>query len=124
MKNFHFPFSLIITCCLVALTAGSGWALDEGGCLTCHQYPGLVRLAKQTGLNVLHIDESKYFSSPHGKIRCIKCHITVEKVPHTGENKVDCTSECHQGNKEKKLPAGYPVGASDIRSGKSHLIKV
>jgi len=84
-------------------------AIDEGGCLTCHQYPGLVRLEKYNGYKALQIDEEKYFKSPHGKLRCNQCHISVAKVPHTGETKVDCTTKCHKGDKEKKLPDNYPL---------------
>jgi len=40
------------------------FGLDEDGCLTCHQYPGLVRLEKTNGVKVLHIDEEKFFTSP------------------------------------------------------------
>ena len=109
MKKFSFSTLLIVSCCFISLAANS-FALDEGGCLTCHQFPGLVRLEKADGIKVLHIDETQYFNSPHGKLRCIKCHTTVAKVPHTGETHVDCTTECHKGNKgdkEKKLPANY-----------------
>ena len=107
MKKKHFAVLPIIAFFLISLSINSAFALDEGGCLTCHQYPGLVRLAKKNGVKALHIDEDKYFSSPHGKIRCAECHITVEKVPHAGETEVDCTTKCHQGGKEKKLPANY-----------------
>lgn len=111
MKAINFlTFSvfLIISFCIICF-ATTGYALDEGGCLTCHQYPGLVRLKKTNGFKALHIDETKYFNSPHGKLRCKQCHITVAKVPHTDETKVDCTTECHKGDKEKKLPADYSL---------------
>lgn len=113
---------LIIACFLISPAINSALALDEGGCLTCHQYPGLVRLAKKNGLKALHIDEDKYFSSPHGKIRCVKCHITVEKVPHAGETEVDCTTECHQGGKEKKLPADYQSTLKDFHKQEQSYI--
>jgi hypothetical protein len=112
MKNFLFPILMAMAFYFVALTSNSVFALDEGGCLTCHQYPGLVRLAKSNGLKVLHIDEIKYFNSPHGKLQCIQCHTTIVKVPHTGETKIDCTTECHKGDKgdkEKKLPENYSL---------------
>jgi len=83
--------------------------MDEGGCLICHKYPGLVRFEKETGIKVLHIDEDKYLSSPHGKVDCRKCHVGVVKVPHTGETKVDCTTECHLNNKDKKMIESYDL---------------
>jgi len=94
---------LSISCFFIFPAADTGRALDEGGCLTCHQYPGLVRLEKSDGVKVLHIDEKKYLSSSHGKFRCRKCHTTVWKVPHTGETSVDCTTECHQKDAAKIL---------------------
>ena len=97
---------LIFTGYFLSLGTTSCFGLDEGGCLTCHQYPGLVRLEKADGVKVLHIDEEKFFSSPHGKILCKKCHTTVTKVPHTGETGTDCTSECHQKDADKI--ADYP----------------
>lgn len=74
---------------------GFGWALDEGGCLTCHRYPGLVRPEKDGGLKALHIDETLFYQSPHGSFKCQQCHPGIEKVPHTGETQVDCLSRCH-----------------------------
>jgi hypothetical protein len=109
MNKNLFSILPLLAFCFIALTADSCLALDEGGCLTCHQYPGLVRLAKNNGFKALHIDETKYFNSPHGKLRCNKCHTTIVKVPHTGETNVDCTTECHQGDKEKKLPDNYSL---------------
>jgi len=101
MLKFFLSILLIVSCCFVPAVTTSCFALDEGGCLTCHQYPGLVRHEKADGFRVLHIDEEKYFSSAHGKFRCRSCHTTIWKVPHTGETKVDCTTECHQNDAEK-----------------------
>jgi len=123
MKKFLFPILLAVAFFFVALMTNSAFALDEGGCLTCHQYPGLVRLGKTNGLKVLHIDEVKYFNSPHGKLQCIQCHTTIVKVPHTGETKVDCTTKCHKsdkGDKEKKLPANYSL--KDFHKGEQSFI--
>ncbi len=122
MKKKHLAILSIIACFLISPAINSAFALDEGGCLTCHQYPGLVRLEKKNGIKALHIDEGKYFSSPHGKIRCVKCHITVEKVPHAGETEVDCTTKCHQGGKEKKLPANYQSTLKDFHKQEQSYI--
>lgn len=87
----------------------SGWALDEGGCLTCHQYPGLVRHEKDDGFKVLHIDEALFLKSPHGRFQCRQCHPGIEKVPHTGEAAVTCSTRCHQGKDSPVLPDDYPL---------------
>jgi hypothetical protein len=84
-------------------------ALDEEGCLTCHQYPGLVRLEKTGELKVLHIDEGRYLSSAHGKVACKQCHTKVNKVPHTGETRVDCTTNCHLEDEDKDRVGNYPL---------------
>ena len=93
--------SLILGVYFLTLGASDSFALDEDGCLTCHQYPGLVRLEKGDGIRVLHIDEKKYYKSPHGKFRCKECHTAISKVPHTGETSTDCTTKCHQDDAAK-----------------------
>lgn len=84
-------------------------ALDEEGCLTCHQYPGLVRLDETGELKVLHIDEARYLSSAHGQVACKQCHTTVNKVPHTGETRVDCTTNCHLEDEDQEIVGNYPL---------------
>ena len=104
-------FTSLITLCFF-LFLGKTLALDEGGCLTCHQYPGLVRVDEKNNLKALHIDEAMYFNSLHGTLRCKQCHTTIVKIPHTDETAVDCTSQCHKGNKgdkEKKIPDNYSL---------------
>jgi hypothetical protein len=86
-----------------------GFALDEGGCLTCHQYPGLVRHEKDGRLTPLHIDEAKYARSVHGKIDCRKCHDRITQVPHTGETAVNCNTQCHLEVKDKEKVKNFPL---------------
>jgi hypothetical protein len=93
--------SLILALYFLSLGTSNSFGLDEDGCLTCHQYPGLVRLEKNDGIKVLHIAEEKYFNSPHGKLRCTECHTAIAKVPHTGETNTDCTTQCHQEDAAK-----------------------
>ena len=107
MLKYLLTISMMVSFCFMPVVTATCIALDEGGCLTCHQYPGLVRLEESNKIKVLHIDEEKYFTSPHGKFRCDKCHTTVTKVPHTGETKVDCTTECHKDDAEKI--SNYPL---------------
>lgn len=101
---------MLATVALVWLgLAGNCVAMDPEGCLTCHQYPGLATLKENKRINILHIDEAKYAASAHGKFACRKCHTTVEKIPHTGQLKVDCTTECHLTDSEKRLVAKQPL---------------
>ncbi len=50
---------------------------------------------------MLHIDEEKHLNSPHGKVDCRQCHIQINRIPHTDETDVDCTTRCHFEDKEK-----------------------
>jgi hypothetical protein len=102
---------VLISVLMLPLTLGRGnsLAMDKGGCLTCHQYPGLVRPEEPDGFKVVHIDEERYLRSPHGKTDCRKCHTTIHKVPHVGETSVNCTNECHLTEKDKKLIADYDL---------------
>ena len=123
MKKLLFLALLVTAGSPLGFAAKDCLALDEGGCLTCHQYPGLVRHEKSDGFTVLHIDEEKFFHTAHGKFRCTQCHTTVAKVPHTGESRVDCTTECHQGHNGKILPPNYPV--SDFhKKEQSYIVRL
>jgi len=109
MKRRLLLILVIAWSCMYLDPSSIGFALDEGGCLTCHQFPGLVRHKKNDGFKVLHIDEAKYAKSPHGKVDCRKCHVTVVKVPHTDETRVDCTTTCHLSKKEREMANSYPL---------------
>lgn len=102
---------------------GSAPAMDESGCLTCHQYPGLVRPEKAGGFKVFHIDERRYLRSPHGKTSCRKCHTTVHQVPHVGATTVNCTNGCHLSEKDKKLIADYDLKTFHAKE-KSYLTRL
>ena len=65
-------------------------------CLSCHQYPGLVRQDENNTLKILHIDEDKFRASSHGQLACRECHLGVSQIPHVGQNRTDCNSQCHQ----------------------------
>jgi hypothetical protein len=102
LKKYIFPFLLITTACFVLNFPLNSFAIDKGGCLTCHRYPGLVRMEKPDNKFILlHIDEKKHLVSPHGKVDCRECHAEVSEVPHTGKIKVECTKKCHVEDKEK-----------------------
>jgi hypothetical protein len=109
MKKF-FLLILAVYFCRTGFDAVSvSFALDEGGCLTCHQYPGLVRHEEDGGFRVLHIDEAKYARSTHGKIDCRKCHTRITQVPHTGVAAVNCNTQCHLEIKEKERVKNFPL---------------
>lgn len=94
---------------LYATGLENGYAMDESGCLTCHQYPGLVRPEEPEGFKVFHIDENRYLRSPHGETECRQCHINVTRVPHVGATEVNCTNSCHLSEKDKKMLADYDL---------------
>ena len=80
---------------MVLFAPSNAPAKDEDGCLTCHQYPGLVRLEQPNKIKALHIDEKKFSESPHGKFSCRACHPQIHSVPHTGVSAVNCNTKCH-----------------------------
>ena len=121
MANVSKKIVSIISISIVLFYSGTGLALDEGGCLTCHQYPGLVSIEKDHSIKALHIDESKYAASAHGRFPCISCHSTIVKVPHTGNRHVDCSTVCHQGKEAKRLPSDYPL--SDFHKAEQSFIR-
>ena len=69
MIRLVFPILLVFTGYFLSLGTGACFGLDEGGCLTCHQYPGLVRLEKSENIKVLHIGEQKFFKSPQERLQ-------------------------------------------------------
>jgi hypothetical protein len=121
MTNFSLGIGAILCMSTIMFLDGTGWALDESGCLTCHQYPGLVRVAKDDNVIALHIDESRYAASVHGDVKCIRCHTTIVKVPHTGNRSVDCSTVCHQGDDSPQLPDDYPL--ADFHKAEQSFIR-
>jgi hypothetical protein len=109
MKKYIFFILAVFICSVFFDVITKSFALDEEGCLICHQYPGLVRLEKSKKFRGLHIDESRYSRSAHGKVTCKKCHTTVHQVPHTGETQVDCTTNCHLKADDKIRVQNYPL---------------
>jgi hypothetical protein len=109
-KHIFLNLAGFISLIVIGLNPVSiSFALDEGGCLTCHQYPGLVRHEKDGRLTVLHIDEAKYARSAHGKIDCRKCHTRITQVPHTGETAINCNTQCHLEVKDKEQVKNFPL---------------
>lgn len=103
IKKGIIPISILI------VMAGPAAGMDEDGCLTCHRFPGMVRYEKDLVLKVLHIDETRYMASKHGRFKCTSCHTAISEVPHTGQSKVACAIKCHQGRESKTLPRNYSL---------------
>ncbi len=89
--------------------------MDPDGCLTCHQYPGLVTSEKPPEIKILHIDETRYLKSAHGRLGCKQCHAVIKKVPHTGETEVECTTQCHLSDAEKTKVRDFPLNNFHIK---------
>ena len=105
-----------VICVYLLLFAGlNAMAMDPEGCFTCHQYPGLVSYGPNHSLRILHIDERRYLDSVHGKFECRKCHATIEKIPHTDDLRVDCTTECHQSDSDKQRIFKAPLSGFHIK---------
>ncbi|UCH81105.1 MAG: hypothetical protein JSW20_00450 [Nitrospiraceae bacterium] len=104
MRNIKLLLVNLLTILIVPVTSV---AVDHGGCLTCHKYPGLVRMEKPDTFKVMHIDEEIHLASDHGTVDCRKCHPTVTQIPHTGETAVNCTTGCHTEDRDK-IDALYP----------------
>ena len=83
------------------MSAAQSSAMDRGGCLTCHRYPGFVKFEKPDKEKVLHIDEDKYMLSSHSTTECRECHPRTVQIPHTNVTEVECNTKCHAEDKEK-----------------------
>ncbi len=68
---------------------------DTENCLLCHRYPMLGRYDKQGRKNIFYVNEKLYARSVHGSLKCTNCHIGLDKIPHTGIKKVNCSTKCH-----------------------------
>lgn len=109
----HIP--LIIAWMIFVCMPDISFGFDKDGCLTCHQYPGLVRQETPVKFKMLHIDEDKYAASSHGKVGCKECHADITEIPHNPRLKINCVKECHQKDKVKILamkadPAKFHAG--------------
>jgi hypothetical protein len=101
LKKFKFVILLLISVTFIFKNPAPSHAMDRGGCLTCHRYPGLVKFEKPDKFKVLHIDEDKFLLSSHAKTECRECHPKTVQIPHTNVTEVECTARCHSEDKEK-----------------------
>lgn len=105
MQNKFVVSYVLAHTILYLMNISSANARDQEWCLSCHQYPGLVRVNTAGKLTALHIDEQKYLASSHGKFHCTACHREVDKIPHVGKNGTSCQTACHQSRQDKTLLA-------------------
>ena len=92
------PKKLLITAIAVLIFPVFLFASDQDNCLMCHKYSGMGRYEKgQTSImkRIFYINEGIFGTTVHGKLRCKDCHVGVDKIPHTGVEKVDCLRNCH-----------------------------
>lgn len=101
MRKLKLTILLAIISYSVLQGTAPTFAVDRGGCLICHRYPGLVKFETPDKFKVLHIDEEKHLASPHGKTDCRQCHPKTVQVPHTNVTDVECTVRCHFEDREK-----------------------
>lgn len=89
---------IAVTTALLALMPIILLASDQENCLMCHKYSGMGRYEKGAGgikKRIFYIPEEIHKNSVHGKLRCKDCHVGVDRIPHTGVEKVDCSKNCH-----------------------------
>jgi hypothetical protein len=108
-KRVLFACYVIISYYLFCHATISAFAMDQGGCLTCHRYRGLVKFEKPAHFKGLYIDEERFLKSVHGTTDCRRCHTKIVAVPHTGKTEVDCNSACHRSRKEYMRAKNYPL---------------
>jgi formate dehydrogenase gamma subunit len=92
--------SILLTAAAVTALASSAWAIDPEGCLRCHRYRGLGRVAPEgKEVHIYYVDPNYYDRAlgPHSRLRCSQCHKRdeVEVVPHRPVSPVNCTTTCH-----------------------------
>ncbi|MGE5611431.1 MAG: cytochrome b/b6 domain-containing protein [Bacillota bacterium] len=86
-------------------------AADSEGCLNCHQYRGLARIADDgKTIQRFYVDPSYYSQGlgPHARLKCTDCHnrTEVEVFPHHKITAVDCGKTCHLAS-DSKLEARF-----------------
>ena len=111
MKNFLISIGIGFLLFTLIPRARVTYGMDVDGCLTCHKYPGLVRLEHPHATKILHIDETKYLQGAHGKLNCRDCHPKILQVPHTGITDVDCSTKCHLKEKQSIRSKIVPLSA-------------
>ena len=98
MLKKSFCFKLIYTFIFFILSsvAASAEFTDSENCMWCHRYPTLGRYDDKTGnKRIFYLNEESYVGSSHGKLKCTKCHLELDRIPHLVKGNVDCSVRCH-----------------------------
>ena len=69
--------------------------VDEENCLLCHRYPTMGRYDKEGNKRISYISEQEFAKSDHGKLQCTGCHVGLDRIPHSEDQIVDCSTNCH-----------------------------
>ncbi len=80
-----------LTTLLVWMQAASAQGTDNlvnATCLGCHGAPGFSAPRADGGMRSLFVTANQFADSVHGKtLRCVDCHTTITKLPHTNASK-------------------------------------
>ncbi len=87
---------MFVTVFLCGLTLSSDVsAADKENCLMCHKYAGNGRFDDKGHRKIFYVNEEVFRTTVHGFLRCRQCHQDINKIPHIGAKKVNCTVDCH-----------------------------
>ncbi len=112
-----YCWSVKIAALFLLAAASHAVAGDSEGCLNCHQFEGLARIAAPgkavTGFSV----DPDYYArglGPHARLKCTDCHTRgeVDVFPHNPVSRVDCLRSCHLTSPDRAAAAfsHEPVG--------------
>jgi cytochrome b subunit of formate dehydrogenase len=120
-------FDLLAITAALALCAGTARAVDQEGCLNCHQYRGLARISEdKKTIEHFYVDANYYNRGlgPHARLKCTDCHTRaeVEVFPHKKQTPVDCGQVCHLDNGKMEVRFSHKK-VSDMVGGSVHSMK-
>lgn len=110
--------ALLFSAALALLLVAAAVAVDNSKCLMCHSAPSLGKKMPDGSLLSLHVDDTVYKQSVHGKRSCVDCHADMrgQTFPHKmSAVPVKCSS-CHF--------MGNPVGAPNLDEAKEYADSV
>ena len=95
-------------------------ALDETGCLSCHDDSGLTKVTEQEGKTSLYVDREALESSIHKSLDCTSCH-TSSLLLHSASNISPLTNlslaekcgSCHQDQSAQYLESTHGVSLAE-----------
>ena len=89
--------TLIITFGVLLLFLGRAVAQSNDDCLMCHDDESFT-MTKDGATVSIDVNEKKYNSSKHSKLKCTSCHINFddEEIPHSNNLTPKACGDCHQ----------------------------